>query len=404
MIAFTSRTSNCLYAATDCGKSSATRSWSAPGKRSSRAAAAASMRCSSSTYSGISCREGSSRASMPTRPRRSGRRSSRSPKASSPRTTFFDGSVRSTRRIIVSGREATSSRSRSSTASLSREARELVRIDRDRVRRDERAARVEAQARARGEKRAPPALGVEADDVVGEQPGVDRGHDRSGQHRPGLGVHPRNVGEVGQRRLGPLRPDERRRDVEVVVVEEDGRARLALELLEDGVGEGPVHRHVAVLPGAAQVVARVVLELPEAVLDEPERGIGDDVVVEVVRGGLVRDEPQAVARAVAGGLLDGTLGGDGAVLVRERARDPGDVVVRDERRERRHEPAGAAPRDARPGRVAPEGERTAIGDDDQLPPGRHVAATLRQELHEAEPRPAAVRRRRRSRPRRRSTG
>ena len=241
------------------------------------------------------------------------------------------------------------------------------------MRRDERAARVEAQTRAGGEKRAPPALGVERDDVVGEQSGMDRGHDRSGQHRPGRGVHPRDVGEVGKRRLGPLRADERGRHVEVVVVEEDGRARLALELLEDGVGEGPVDRDVALLPGATQVVTGVVLEVPEAVLDEPERGVGGDVVVEVVRGGSVRHEPQAVARAIGCGFLDGAFGGDGAILVRERTGDPGDVVVCDQRRERRHEPAGAAPCNPRPSRVAPEGERTAIGDDDQLPPGRHLA-------------------------------
>ena len=90
----------------------------------------------------------------------------------------------------------------------------------------------------------------------------------------------------------------------------------------------------------------------------------------------MRDEPQPVARAVARGLLDGALGGDGAILVRERARDPGDVVVRDERRERRHEPAGAAPCDARARLVAREPERTAIGDDDQLPPRRHLRGRL----------------------------
>ena len=54
MTAFTSRTSNCLYAAIDAGKSSAIRSVSAPGNRASTAAAAASIRRRSSTYSGIS--------------------------------------------------------------------------------------------------------------------------------------------------------------------------------------------------------------------------------------------------------------------------------------------------------------------------------------------------------------
>ncbi len=391
MTAFTSRTSNCLYAAIDWGKSSATRARSAPGKRSSRAAAAASMRRSSSTYSGISWREGSSSASMPTRPRRSGPALEQEPEGLEPSDDVL-------RRIGAVDPEDHRLGPRGDQLALAREhrfalsqARELVRIDRDRMRRHERAARVEAQARAGREKRASPALGVEADDVVGEQPAVDRRHDRGGQHRPGLGVHPGMWVKWASDGLGALRPDERGRDVEVVVVEEDGRRRLALELLEDGVGEGPVHRHVALLPGAAEVVVRVVLELPEAVLDEPERGVRDDVVVEVVRGRPVRDEPQPVARAVAGGLLDGALGGDRAVLVRERARDPGDVVVRrraararSRARRRRVAPRARHPRRARTRADRDSRRRSASA-------GQTPTATLRKELHEAEPRPAAVR-------------
>ena len=107
---------------------------------------------------------------MPTRPRRSGRRSRSSPNASSPRTTFFDGSVRSTRRISRSGR-------RRDQLALPREHRlargelvELAGIDRDRVRGDERAAPTSSPRLAHAERNAlAPALGVEADDVVREQ-------------------------------------------------------------------------------------------------------------------------------------------------------------------------------------------------------------------------------------------
>ena len=63
----------------------------------------------------MSCRDGSRSASMRTRPRSSGCRSRKRPNARKPRTMFFDGSVRSTRRTMSSGRDATSSRSRSST-------------------------------------------------------------------------------------------------------------------------------------------------------------------------------------------------------------------------------------------------------------------------------------------------
>ena len=82
-------------------------------------------------------------------------------------------------------------------------------------------------------------------------------------------------------------------------MEEDGRARLAVELLDDRVGECRVDGGVALLPGGRRSRSGLVLELPQAVLDEPEGRIGDDVVVEVVGDGVVRDEPQPVARAVA---------------------------------------------------------------------------------------------------------
>ena len=154
--------------------------------------------------------------------------------------------------------------------------------------------------------------------------GVD---DLVGQHRPAFGPDPRDVREVRNHRVGQPFANEARRQVEVVVVEEDRRARIAGQLLDDRVGEFLVDRGIPRFPGRAEVALRLVLELPQPVLNKPEGGVGDDVVVEVVRGGIVRDEPQPVARAVRCSRSDRSFGRDHAILVRERACDPGDVVM-----------------------------------------------------------------------------
>ena len=161
--------------------------------------------------------------------------------------------------------------------------RELVRIDRDRMRRHERVADVEAQLAAHRPERLAPAIRVEADDVAAEQAPVDRPDDLVRQHRPGFRPDPRDVREVPDHCLGQPLPHEPRRQVQVVVVEEDRRARIAVQLLDDCVGEGAVDRGVPLFPGRPEVALGLVLELPQPVLDEPERRIGDDVVVEVVR-------------------------------------------------------------------------------------------------------------------------
>jgi hypothetical protein len=62
-------------------------------------------------------------------------------------------------------------------------------------------------------------------------------------------------------------------------------------------------------------IRRVVLALPEAVLDEPEHRVRDHVVVEVVGDRRMRDEAKPVARAVASRLVDRALRRDRTVLV-----------------------------------------------------------------------------------------
>ena len=234
----------------------------------------------------------------------------------------------------------------------------------------ERVADLEAELAAHRLERLPPAIRVEADDVATQQAPVDHLDDLVRQHRPAFRPDPRDVREVRNHRLGQPSAHEARRQVQVVVVEENCRARVAGQLLDDCVGECLVDRGVPRVPGRSEVALGLVLELPQPVLNEPERWVGDDVVVEVERGRVVRDEPQPVARAVWCSRIDRPFGRDHTILVRERACDPGDVVMRHERRERRHEPAGAAPGDALSA-LADVPDRAAVGDHDQLPPRLH---------------------------------
>ena len=222
---------------------------------------------------------------------------------------------------------------------------------------------------------------VEADDVVREQPVVDRVPDRLGKHAPEVRLRPGNVHEVGERGIGPRLAHEPRREVEVVVVEDDRRVGLRVQLGEGGLGEGAVDRHVAVLPRVVEtwIDVRRVGERPQVVLEEPERRVCDDVVEPVVGGRVVGDEPQPVRRAVAGNLLDGLaagLVGDRPVLDGDRAGDPGHVVMGDEAPQRRHEPSAPTAGDAIAVLVAGERDRPPVRDDDQLPASRHRRWTL----------------------------
>ena len=147
-------------------------------------------------------------------------------------------------------------------------------------------------------------------------------------------------------------------------MEPDGGVAVLVEFLE--------HRLRDALVDAAVALPRLhrgrLGELGHAVLGEPQRRVGDFGVEAAEVVGIMCNEPEPEGRAVAAVLLEGgaRLRGDGAILVGQRVRDPGDVVQRDERRERGDQPAAAAPdRAAVP--VAGVAERTSVGDDDQPP-------------------------------------
>ena len=172
---------------------------------------------------------------------------------------------------------------------------ELGGVDRDRVRGDKGAApgvldrsRVDVDVGAensldRSEEVLAPALCVEPDHVVCQQPFVDRAGSLVRQHGPAGRVGPRDVYEVREPGLGVLRADERRRDVQVVVVEPHRPVGVRGELLDHRAGDPLVHTPVA-LPGLVET--RLAGEIPQPVLQEPERRVGELVVetVEVEAG------------------------------------------------------------------------------------------------------------------------
>ena len=176
---------------------------------------------------------------------------------------------------------------------------------------------------------------------------MNRPPDRLRQDPPVVRHRPRDVDELRHERVGHALPHEGRRDVEVVVVEEDRRIGLTVELLDDRVRKPAVHGHVALAPGVVKTVVDVrrARKPPEVVLDEPQHRVRDHVVVPVVRRRVVGDEPQLVGGAAPCRLVDRAAVGlvhHFPVLVGHGACDPRDVVVLDEAAERGHQSAAAA--------------------------------------------------------------
>ena len=184
MTAFTSRTSNCLYAAIDAGKSSATRRVSAPGKvgfdgRCGLLDPAQLLdvlgnvlpRCvEQREHADAAAQVGPALEQQPER--------LQPPRHVLRRVGAVDSEDQQLRplglQLALAGEHRLAAR----------QALELGRVDRDRMRGHTPFVRLEPEAAAGVEERAPPALGVEAGDVAREQPFVDRADDRLRQHRP----------------------------------------------------------------------------------------------------------------------------------------------------------------------------------------------------------------------------
>ena len=135
--------------------------------------------------------------------------------------------------------------------------------------------------------------GLQTDDVGGEQAVHDFVPHVLRQHLPVLRGRPGNVHVVLEHGVGELAPDEARHEVEVVIMREDeGTLATSARLADHLVGKHLVDEPVALVPGAVGAVIEHgrLGQVPEVVLHEPEQGVGDGVVVEVV-GKLRRIHP-----------------------------------------------------------------------------------------------------------------
>src|ERR671931_265832 len=227
---------------------------------------------------------------------------------------FFEGSVRSTRRISFSGRRSSSSRSAASTSSLwVSSSNSATSTEIGWALTPARRPRYSAVL-SRKLQSAPTRSLAERRKLTRQR--------WAWKPITSFASSPSWI----EQRIGNALADEARHEVEVIVVHEDRRLSVCLELLGDRVGEALVHARVALLPGVLQrdVDRRRVGQLPEVVLEEPEDGVRDDVVEPVVGGLVVGDEAEAERRAGRERLLDSAAGflEDGAVLLAHRARHP----------------------------------------------------------------------------------
>ena len=314
------------------------------------------MRSRYSWYCGTSVRDGISCAMKVTRSMYSGCCSRKVSKAEKPRSTFFERSARSTRRIMKSRRRRSSSASNSATRGRFAAAQRRGVVDRQRVGADPDLAALPDddaavvvdlgadQLAAALQEVAPVGLRVEADDVVGEQAGVELLADPRRQHAPRVRLRPGDVDEVVQEDVRAGAAHELGQRVEVVVVDHHDRVLDVLDLLDDGAREVLVDDVVAELERLDLVAADVrrVGEIPQVVLDEPQHRVGEDVVEAVVGLGRGLDEPHEVVAAGRRGDLEGAAAvavRDGGVVLAHRRGDPDQLAVGGEAAQRRDEAA-----------------------------------------------------------------
>ena len=188
------------------------------------------------------------------------------------------------------------------------------------------------QRLARLHERRAPALRVEPDAVAGQDALVDRGGDVRREHAPCVGPDPGDVDERGDACLWPNGADEGGRDVEVVVLHEQRRARVPVQLVDGGGREAAIDGDVAVCPRVREIGGRIVLQVPQPVLHEPEHRVGDHRVEEPVGLPLVGHEMETNRRPRLGAHVAGPPSRDLSVGVAHRTRHPDDTTVVAQRR------------------------------------------------------------------------
>ena len=251
---------------------------------------------------------------------------------------------------------------------------DAVVIDADRHRHDGARAAVEPDARRfdldlgpelllrRQQEVAAIALELEREQVVGQQAGEDLAPPRT-DAQP-IGIRPRNVPEQRRPGVGAARPQRRRDQREVIVLDEDRRLGRR-ELLVDRRGE----------PDVDLLVRRPVLgaELrPDVhhVAERPQPFVGEPAVVRGERRLLEPQPPQRVGRSVGRHHHLVVRVDDLAIGVAGAVRDPDAAALAHQRIERHGHAAGR--RLAVIAAVAVPGVqiRLAVRHDEQRPRGR----------------------------------
>ncbi len=214
-------------------------------------------------------------------------------------------------------------------------------------------------ARAAGQEAVPPAGGVEATGPVGRHPVQQALPGPLGKDPQLVGRGERGVAEVHGVDVGPRAGQRLGDQAEVEVLDEDHRA-LGRDLGDRG-GERLVDLDVGV-PGRPPVAVdhRAAGLVVEAVMDEPQGGVGHDVVEGPV--GVRRDgqgpEPEALD-------VDHPLTGRLTVGVRHGRRHPHGVGAGHERADARDQAAGAPPGHQPTLLVVAEGDRAPVGHHHQ---------------------------------------
>ena len=229
----------------------------------------------------------------------------------------------------------------------------------------------------------PVGAGVEADDVVGQDPVVDLLADHRREHPPRVRLGPRDVHEVGHEHVRADAADQPGERVQVVVVDHHDRPLEPLDLLHHRPRQVLVDGVVAELERLGLVAADVrrVRQVPQVVLDEPQHRVRGDVVEAVVGVGVGRDQLDpvlAAARRLHGERLALVALGDGRVLLGHRRRDPGHVAVGGEADQRGHQAAGARAEPRRPVRTSPALDSTPARAGDQKTTRRSDLELLEQ--------------------------
>ncbi len=236
--------------------------------------------------------------------------------------------------------------------------------------------RVGEERLAGAQEGARPALGLEADDVAGAERAADLLDHLAREEAPVVGVRPGDVDEELDQRVGDRAANRRRRQVEVVVLQQDHRRPAGTpRLVHHRLGEQLVHHRVPLAPGAVRLAidVRRARGVPQVVLHEPEQRVGDHVVIALVGFRVGGHELQPVAEARPG-LLDRRavrLRRALAVACAHRRRHPDRVRQPADRAHRRHHAARAALR-AQPPAGRPVLDRPAVGRDHQIAPLQHL--------------------------------